>query len=113
MHAVQRFRRGHLGRHAAVVLVTAFAPVAAAAQSATPDRIDAIERHIRQLEGEDSASLVRGTDRFHHFAPEPRPDSEMAPDMMALHKRIAERSAQILYRGTGIASFNDPQAVRG
>src|ERR1700730_4717162 len=52
MHAVQRFRRGHLGRHAAVVLVTAFAPVAAAAQSATPDRIDAIERHIRQLEGE-------------------------------------------------------------
>jgi non-heme Fe2+,alpha-ketoglutarate-dependent halogenase len=69
--------------------------------------------HIRQLEGEDSATLVRGTDRFHHFAPEPRPDSEMAPDMLALHKQIAERSARILYRGTGVASFNDPQAVRG
>jgi hypothetical protein len=72
-----------------------------------------IPTHIRQLAGEDSASLVRGTDRFHHFAPEPRPEREMAPEMMALHKRIAERSAQILYRGTGVANFNDPQAVRG
>ena len=69
--------------------------------------------HIRQLEGEDSATLVRGADRFHHFAPEPRPDSAMAPEMMALHKRIAGRSAKILYRGTGVASFNDPQALRG
>ena len=72
-----------------------------------------IPTHIRQLEGEDSASLVRGTDRFHHFAPEPCPEREMAPEMLALHTRIAERSAQILYRGTGVASFNDPQAVRG
>jgi non-haem Fe2+, alpha-ketoglutarate-dependent halogenase len=72
-----------------------------------------IPPHIRQLEGEDSASLVRGTDRFGHFAPEPRPASEMAPEMLALHKRIAERSAQILYRGTGVASFNDPAAIRG
>lgn len=72
-----------------------------------------IPAHIRQLEGEDSATLVRGADRFHHFEHEPRPDSEMAPQMLALHKRIAERSAQILYRGTGVASFNDPQAVRG
>jgi len=72
-----------------------------------------IPTHIRQLEGEDSASLVRGADRFHHFAPEPRPEREMAPEMMALHKQIAERSAQILYRGTGVASFNDPAAVRG
>jgi ectoine hydroxylase-related dioxygenase (phytanoyl-CoA dioxygenase family) len=72
-----------------------------------------IPTHIRQLEGEDSATLVRGADRFHHFAPEPRPESEMAPDMLALHKQIAERSAQILYRGTGVASFNDPAAVRG
>ena len=72
-----------------------------------------IPTHIRQLEGEDSATLVRGTDRFHHFAHEPRPDAEMAPEMLALHKQIAERNAQILYRGTGVASFNDPQAIRG
>ncbi len=72
-----------------------------------------IPTHIRQLEGEDSASLVRGTDRFQHFEREPRPVSEMSPDMMALHKQIAERSARILYRGTGVASFNDPEAIRG
>ncbi len=37
----------------------------------------------------------------------------MAPEMVVLHQRIAERSAQILYRGTGVASFNDPAAIRG
>ena len=84
----------------------------------SPDRrigfaIRYIPTHIRQLEGEDSASLVRGADRFRHFELEPRPDSEMAPEMLALHKRNAERSARILYRGTDVASFNDPQAVRG
>ena len=84
----------------------------------SPDRrigfaIRYIPTHIRQLEGEDSATLVRGADSFHHFAREPRPESELAPEMLALHKRIAERSAQILYRGTGVASFNDPQATRG
>jgi len=72
-----------------------------------------IPTHIRQLEGEDSATLVRGTDRFGHFEPEPRPDGEMTPPMMALHKRIAERNAKILYRGTGVESFNDPAALRG
>jgi len=72
-----------------------------------------IPTHIRQLEGEDSATLVRGTDRFGHFAHEPRPASEMAPEMIALHKRLTERSAQILYRGTGVGSFNDPAALRG
>jgi len=72
-----------------------------------------IPTHIRQLEGEDSATLVRGIDRYGHFEPEPRPDGERTPPMMALHKRIAERNAKILYRGTGVESFNDPAALRG
>src|SRR5438132_6206110 len=72
-----------------------------------------IPTHIRQLEGEDSATLVRGADRLRHFAAEPRPDSEMAPEMMALHKHITERNAKILYRGTAVTSFNDPAALRG
>jgi non-haem Fe2+, alpha-ketoglutarate-dependent halogenase len=72
-----------------------------------------IPTHIRQLAGEDSASLVRGADRYHHFELEPRPDGEMTPAMMELHKRLAERSARILYRGTAVESFNDPAAIRG
>ena len=72
-----------------------------------------IPTHIRQLEGTDSASLVRGSDRYGHFEPEPAPAAEMAPEMLALHKRLTERSAQILYRGTGVASYNEPAAIRG
>ena len=72
-----------------------------------------IPTHIRQLEGEDSATLVRGSDRYGHFELEPSPDGEMTPAMMALHSRIAERNARILYRGTGVGSFNDPEAIRG
>jgi hypothetical protein len=31
--------------------------------------------------------------------------------MLALHQKITERNAQILYRGTGVASYNDPRGV--
>jgi len=72
-----------------------------------------IPTSIYQLEGKDSASLVRGTDRFGHFELEPRPERDMQDDMLALHQRLTERAAQILYRGTGVENFNDPRAVRG
>jgi non-heme Fe2+,alpha-ketoglutarate-dependent halogenase len=65
---------------------------------------------VRQIAGEDSASLVRGQDTYHHFEPEPMPTSDMAPEFTALHKRITERNAQILYRGTAVKSFNEPAA---
>jgi len=68
---------------------------------------------LYQLEGTDSATLVRGEDRFGHFELEPRPERDMQDDMLALHKRLTERAAQILYRGTGVGNFNDPRAVRG
>jgi hypothetical protein len=57
--------------------------------------------------------LVRGDDRFRHFELEPRPYAELAPEFLALHKRIAERNAQILYRGTEVKSYNEPAAIRG
>ena len=72
-----------------------------------------IPTRLRQLEGEDSATLVRGEDRFHHFEHEPRPKIDMDPELLALHRQIAERNARILYRGTGVTSFNDPAAIRG
>src|SRR5690349_20820337 len=58
-----------------------------------------IPTSVAQLEGEDSATLVRGEDRFGHFALEPRPSAELAPEMLALHREISERNARILYRG--------------
>lgn len=71
-----------------------------------------IPASVRQLNGEDSATLVRGIDRHHHFALEARPACDLDPELVALHKRITERNAQILYRGTEVKSFNDPLAAR-
>ena len=70
-----------------------------------------IPTSVRQVAGEDSATLVRGVDDEHNFAPEPRPARDMDPEFVALHKQIAERNAQILYRGTQVKSYNDPKAL--
>jgi non-heme Fe2+,alpha-ketoglutarate-dependent halogenase len=70
-----------------------------------------IPTSVKQIAGEDSATLVRGVDRFAHFELEPRPTADLAPEMMALHRRITERNAKILYRGTDVASYNDPRGV--
>jgi hypothetical protein len=71
-----------------------------------------IPTSVSQVAGDgDSATLVRGEDRYGHFAPEPRPPADLEPGMLALHKEIADRNARILYRGTGVESFNDPRAV--
>jgi non-haem Fe2+, alpha-ketoglutarate-dependent halogenase len=72
-----------------------------------------IPTSVYQLQGTDSATLVRGTDRFGNFELEPSPEQDMQGDMLALHRRLTERAAQILYRGTGVDNFNDPRAVRG
>ena len=74
-----------------------------------------IPTYVAQIAGEDSATLVRGVDDYHHFELEPRPGTDMDPNFVALHKRIAERNAQILYRGTAVKSYNEPaaQADRG
>lgn len=84
----------------------------------SPDRrigfaVRYIPTSLYQLEGTDSATLVRGEDRFGHFELEPRPERDLQDDMLALHKRLTERAAEILYRGTGVDNFNDPRAARG
>jgi non-heme Fe2+,alpha-ketoglutarate-dependent halogenase len=70
-----------------------------------------IPTSVKQVAGEDSATLVRGVDEFHHFAHEPRPTADMDPAFVKLHREIAERNALILYRGTKVASYNDPRAL--
>lgn len=70
-----------------------------------------IPTSVAQIAGRDSATLVRGVDTFHHFDLEPRPDTAMDPSFVKLHKEITERNAQILYRGTQVKSYNDPDAL--
>jgi hypothetical protein len=70
-----------------------------------------IPTSVKQVAGEDSATLVRGVDQEHNFEHEPRPTRDMDPEFVALHKAIAERNAKILYRGTQVSSYNDPRAL--
>ena len=70
-----------------------------------------IPTSVAQVAGRDSATLVKGVDRFHHFDLEPRPSADMDPAFVQLHKEIAERNAQILYRGTSVKSYNEAAAL--
>jgi len=69
-----------------------------------------IPTSVSQVAGTDSATLVRGVDTEHHFELEPRPSADMQPEFVTLHRQITERNAKILYRGTPVRSYNDPQA---
>ncbi|NLD53411.1 MAG: hypothetical protein GX652_01955, partial [Burkholderiaceae bacterium] len=65
---------------------------------------------VRQLHGEDAATLVRGEDRYRTFEHEPVPAGDLQEDMVRLHKELTERNAKILYRGTHIKSYADSAA---
>jgi len=65
-----------------------------------------IPTHVKQAVGvRDSATLVRGSDAYHHFEHEPRPRADCAPEAMAAHAAIVSRQVQVLYRGTGQEHF--------
>jgi len=56
-----------------------------------------IPTRVAQTIGEDSATLVRGEDRFGHFEPEPRPTADFAPEMLEFYKKVMERATKINY----------------
>jgi hypothetical protein len=64
-----------------------------------------IPTYVRQLQGDDSATLVRGVDDFRTFAHEPRPARDMDPALVAVHTAVTQRNAQILYQGTAVKAF--------
>jgi ectoine hydroxylase-related dioxygenase (phytanoyl-CoA dioxygenase family) len=65
-----------------------------------------IPTHVKQAVGtRDSATLVRGTDTFHHFEHEPRPTADCSPEALAAHAAVVSRQVQVLYRGTGQEHF--------
>ncbi len=66
-----------------------------------------IPTSVRQVEGDDSATLVRGVDRYKTFEHEPRPKQDLDPELIAVHQAIADRNARILYKGTSIQSYDE------
>ena len=69
-----------------------------------------IPTYVKQIEGDDSATLVRGEDTFKTFAHEPRATQEMEPAFVKLHQEITEKSAKILYKGTKVDSYDSSLA---
>ena len=61
--------------------------------------IEYVPTHAWQNEPRESAMLVRGVDRFHHFDVDPRPVEEMSPAARAAWRRKVEVQAEVLYRG--------------
>lgn len=64
-----------------------------------------IPPHLRQLKIRDSATLVRGRDRFQHFDHEPAPAADLDPAALAAHADAVARQAKALYQGTGRTHF--------
>lgn len=64
-----------------------------------------IPTYVRQLSGfPDSATLVRGADKFANFTHEPRPSGDFHPDAVAFHRTIYEEQMKILYAGAAVIS---------
>ena len=66
-------------------------------------RIGLAVRYIRPtarqvVDPSDTAAIVRGTDRHHHFAPEPRPVVDMAPANLDFMERILAMRAGGVFR---------------
>lgn len=72
-----------------------------------------VSTRVRQLSGvKDSATLVRGVDRYGNFEHEPSPRTEFDPEMVAYHAEMLRRSEQILYSGaTQVRPFDRAPAA--
>jgi len=64
-----------------------------------------IAPHVRQLKTNDSATLVRGKDRFGHFDPEPAPQADLDAAALAAHADAIGRQVKALYAGTDRQAF--------
>jgi chlorinating enzyme len=59
-----------------------------------------IPTRVRQnTEYRGTATLVRGTDMYKHFDPEPRPAMELAPEALQFHADMNKKRSGLLYAG--------------
>jgi non-heme Fe2+,alpha-ketoglutarate-dependent halogenase len=64
-----------------------------------------IPTSVKQLKTRDSATLVRGVDRYHHFDLEPRPKQDLDDAALAAHADAVGRQVKALYSGTDKEEF--------
>jgi len=59
-----------------------------------------ISARVQQTAGvRESATLVRGIDRYNHFEHELAPEADMHPDAVARHREIIDRQLRVLFSG--------------
>lgn len=64
-----------------------------------------IPTYVRQTKVRDSATLVRGTDRYGHFDLEPRPKADLDEAALSAHADAIGRQVKALYQGTDKQAF--------
>ncbi len=64
-----------------------------------------IPTYVRQTKVRDSAVLVRGIDKYHHFDYEPRPHADLDDAAQAAHADAVARQVKALYQGTDKQEF--------
>jgi ectoine hydroxylase-related dioxygenase (phytanoyl-CoA dioxygenase family) len=64
-----------------------------------------IPTYVRQTKIRDSATLVRGTDRYGHFDHEPRPQADIDQAALGAHADAVGRQFKALYQGTDKTAF--------
>ena len=64
-----------------------------------------IPTYVRQTKVRDSAMLVRGTDKYHHFDYEPRLAADLDAAALAAHSESVNRQVKALYQGTDKQEF--------
>jgi non-haem Fe2+, alpha-ketoglutarate-dependent halogenase len=64
-----------------------------------------IPTYVRQTKVRDAAMLVRGTDKYGHFDPEPRPRVDLDAAALAAHAESVGRQVKALYQGTDKQEF--------
>jgi non-heme Fe2+,alpha-ketoglutarate-dependent halogenase len=64
-----------------------------------------ISTDVRQLKVRDSATLVRGVDRYKNFDHEPRPKCDLSEEALAAHADAIARQVKALYSGTEKQEF--------
>ena len=64
-----------------------------------------IPTYVRQTKVRDSAMLVRGVDKYHHFDDEPRPVADLDEAALAAHADSVSRQVKALYQGTAKTEF--------
>jgi len=105
IHGLDEARAVHMPLRAGEMSLHNYCLAHGSGPNLSPDRRIGVSMHFmppetRQVVGSwDCAALVRGADRYGHFAPTPVPARDFDPVAVAFHARAAGAMREVLYTG--------------